>query len=252
MSIYIFENIFPNIALAFSKIAVDNNVHIFYTYTMKNTINVTLSEKVFEIIREQILTGILKPGDRLLYVTVAENFQVSLSPVKEALLRLEQEGLVSITPRKGAFVNQISNQDIIEYSWIRLSLETLAMEKICEAGLPESDAARLTAINNELLESISSKNVKQCMHLDNEFHAHIVAISNIKRLIETVRKLPLVNFSVVAGDTDYVISHGDHICKTHAGLIDALARRDIETAKQLLKENIIVPLPVILAENKNA
>jgi DNA-binding GntR family transcriptional regulator len=245
---YIFENIFRKY---FSEQQLTETIMINrlnrVILTFGNImINATLSERVHEILRERIITGILKPYDRLLYAVIAEELQVSLSPVKEALLHLEHEGLVTINPRKGAFVRQISSQDITEYSWIRLALESLALEQVCNNGLRPEDKEALYGLNEELAASIDKKDIVRCMHLDNEFHAQIVNSSKLVRLIETTKSLPLVNFSIVSGHKDYIINAGKQICRTHSDIIKAMEKKDIQLAKVLLKKNIIEPLESLI------
>jgi DNA-binding GntR family transcriptional regulator len=212
-------------------------------------INVTLSEKVYEILRERIIAGILKPNDRLLYTAIAKELEVSLSPIKEALLHLEHEGLVTINPRKGAFVRQISNQDIMEYSWIRLALESLALEQVCIKGIQPEDKEVLYKLNEELAVAVAKKDIVKCMRLDNEFHGHIVNASKLTRLIETTKVLPLVNFSIVAGHKDYIIKEGKQICQTHSDIVKAMERKDVQLAKSLLKKNIIEPIESLLSHS---
>jgi DNA-binding GntR family transcriptional regulator len=209
-------------------------------------INVTLSEKVYDVLREQIVTGILKPNDRLLYAVIAKELQVSLSPVKEALLHLEHEGLVTINPRKGVFVRQLSSQDIMEYSWIRLALESLAVEQVCDKGIQQQNKKELHRLNDELAVAITKKDIAKSLHLDNEFHTEIIKASQLIRLIETTKNLPLVNFLIAAGHKDYIINAGKQICQTHADIIKAMERKNVQLAKNLLKKNIIEPIESLL------
>ncbi len=205
-------------------------------------IHMTLGERVFEIIRDRILTGEYKPGDRLLYAVISEELDVSLSPVKEALLLLAQDGLVTLIPRKGAYVSQVSMQDVQEYSWIRLALESLACRQICACGLPQDGAERLIGLNSRLQSVIALRDINQCMQFDNEFHMCLVELSENQRLLETYKKLPLANLSVVAGARDYVPSNGEAICRTHDKIIEALRQGDAALANALLEQNIISPL----------
>ena len=85
-----------------------------------------LRDVVFENLREAILEGHLKPGQRLMEVQLAEQLGVSRTPVREAIRKLELEGLVVMLPRKGAYVANMSLKDIIDVLEIRSSLEGLA------------------------------------------------------------------------------------------------------------------------------
>ena len=113
--------------------------------------NDTLGERIFKELKNDILSGFYAPGERLLNEKVAERLGVSMTPVKDALLRLEQEGLVNIIPRRGCFVTQLTDRDIMEYSQIRMSLESLAIDLACTQNLirPE-DLKELTDINNKI------------------------------------------------------------------------------------------------------
>lgn len=210
-------------------------------YTL-DMINQTLSRKVFEILREKILTGALKPEDRLLYVNLAQELDVSLSPVKEALVYLEQEGLVTIIPRKGAFVRRFDVKDIMEYTWIRHALESLAVERVCAAGAPSVEFARLREINRELAAAVENGDLAYCMHLDNEFHTGIVTMCHMNQLTEMLDKLPLRNLLAMQGSTNHMVDDGEHICRTHADIVDAMEAGDAQHAKELLKENMVDPI----------
>lgn len=85
-----------------------------------------LYEKIFEVIKEKILMGILKPGDPLVEVKLAEELGVSRTPIREALRQLELEGLVYSIPHKGAFVAGVTAQDIEDIYTIRMLLDGLA------------------------------------------------------------------------------------------------------------------------------
>ena len=88
-----------------------------------------LRDVVFESLREAILEGKLSPGQRLMEVQLAEQLGVSRTPVREAIRKLELEGLVVMLPRKGAYVADISLKDLVDVLEIRASLEGLISRK---------------------------------------------------------------------------------------------------------------------------
>lgn len=208
--------------------------------------NITLGRKVYETLRDRILTGDLKPNDRLLYTTVAQELDVSLSPVKEALVYLEQDGLVTLIPRKGAFVRKISREDIVEYSWIRYALECLAIDRLCQAPLPPQAAPQLRHLNKELAGAIAAKDLARSLQADNAFHAALVQASGMVRLQDVLHNLPLGNMLAVMESSGYMLCKGEHILQTHEAIIAALERSDAGKAKALLKENVIAPLDDLL------
>jgi DNA-binding GntR family transcriptional regulator len=204
-------------------------------------INNTLSERIVERIKDEILSGQIKPGDRLLYETIAAKLKVSLTPVKEALLRLEQEGLVKTIPRKGAFVTQLTDRDITEYTRIRLALECLAVEIACEKGMAEIELNSLRRINQELESAVREGNSNACMTCDIEFHHAIVNLSGNKRLADLINQMPLSNFFALMGSQKIMIDRGDSILVEHARIIETLAARDAQGTISLLKKNILTP-----------
>ena len=206
-----------------------------------NMINNTLGERVFEQLKNDILSGTLKPGDRLLYEKIAEKFHVSLTPVKEALLLLEQEGLVKTVPRKGAYVTQLTNRDILEYTQIRLALEGLAIELACETKPDEEAIAQLRLLNREMETAVNEKDVNACMRIDIEFHKKLVATSGNKRLTDLMEQLPLANFFAHVGTQKIMIERSDAILVEHKKIVEALAGRNGELTKAILRQNIRNP-----------
>lgn len=204
-------------------------------------INNTLSERVFEQLKDDILTGSLKPGDRLLYEKIAEKFDVSLTPVKEALLLLEQEGLVKTVPRRGAYVTQLTNRDIVEYTQIRLAIEGLAVELACEAKLGSDAFEALRSLNKEMETAVRDKDVHACMRIDIEFHRNLVALSGNRRLTDIMDQMPLANFFAHVGTQKIMIERSDSILVEHEKLINALESRNAETTKAILRQNVRNP-----------
>jgi len=204
-------------------------------------INNTLSERVFEQLKDDILTGSLKPGDRLLYEKIAEKFDVSLTPVKEALLLLEQEGLVKTVPRRGAYVTQLTNRDIVEYTQIRLAIEGLAVELACEAKLAAESFETLRRLNKEMEAAVREKDVHACMRIDIEFHRTLVALSGNRRLTDIMDQMPLANFFAHVGTQKIMIERSDSILVEHEKLINALESRNAETTKAILRQNVRNP-----------
>jgi DNA-binding GntR family transcriptional regulator len=204
-------------------------------------LNNTLSERVFEHLKADILAGVLKPGDRLLYVKIAEQLNVSLTPVKEALLMLEQEGLVKTVPRKGATVTQLTHRDIIEYTQIRLALEGLAVEIACEKKIEESDLNMLRQINQELEDATKRLDTGECMKKDIQFHYAIVSLSDNKRLSDLMNQLPLANLFGNQGTQSIMLNRSSSILIEHAQIIESLAVRDVSLIKLLLRKNILSP-----------
>ncbi|HWL12944.1 MAG TPA: GntR family transcriptional regulator, partial [Ureibacillus sp.] len=100
---------------------------------MKNSIvNKTLSEQIFEALREKIIKGELQPGDRIVELEVAKNYGVSQAPVREAFLKLAEEDLVVTQRNKGTFVSNFSLDEIDQLYDFRLTVEEFAIKRAFE------------------------------------------------------------------------------------------------------------------------
>ena len=96
-----------------------------------------LRDVVFQTLRQAILYGELKPGERLMEVHLAERLGVSRTPIREAIRKLELEGLVVMIPRRGAVVASITEKDLKDVLEVRRTLEILAGEVACERITPK-------------------------------------------------------------------------------------------------------------------
>ncbi len=213
--------------------------------------NDTLSERILEALKDSILTGVYRPGNRLLYKQLSEEYKVSMTPIREALIKLEQEGVVKTIPRKGAYVIELTDQDVLEYTRIRFALETLAIEQICEKRIPRDEIRRLEEINVDLEAAVKERESLRCLANDVEFHHRIVEICGNKRLFALIKQLPLTNFYAVRRNENRMLENGARIVAQHRGIIDGLCDYDAPAATLCLKENILIPqLSIITGEPK--
>jgi DNA-binding GntR family transcriptional regulator len=109
----------------------------------------TLREKILETIREAILKGALKPGEKVAEPELAERFGISRTPIREAFRQLESEGYLTVIPRKGAVVTSLSERDVAEFYSIKSILEGYAA-RIATERLSDKEIERLEAINDRL------------------------------------------------------------------------------------------------------
>ncbi len=147
-----------------------------------------LREVVSETLRQAIQDGVLKPGERLMEIPLAEELGVSRTPIREAIRKLELEGFVVMVPRRGTYVANISLKDITQVFEIRSALEELA------AGLA---AERITAEEIETLERMlveigdhmENKDMESVVAADVEFHEVLYRASRNERLADIVHNL---------------------------------------------------------------
>jgi DNA-binding GntR family transcriptional regulator len=139
------------------------------------------SESLVDALRDGILTGRYAPGTRLVQEDLAGAFGISRIPLREALRRLEGEGLVVISPNRGAIVRPLSPKDVVDLYDLRLALESLAIRRAAErfADLRESTKERYA----EATRAIATRSMPAIFRLDRDFHADLAAASDNPHLV---------------------------------------------------------------------
>lgn len=113
-----------------------------------------LRDVVFNTLRQAILKGELKPGERLMEIALAQKLGVSRTPIREAMRKLELEGLVVMIPRRGAQVANITEKDLNDVLEVRIALENMATEKAC-TRMTEEEMGKLWLAAKEFERMIS-------------------------------------------------------------------------------------------------
>ncbi|BEP27747.1 GntR family transcriptional regulator [Helicovermis profundi] len=147
-----------------------------------------LGEVVFDYLREAILSGELKPGERLMEITLAEQLGVSRTPVREAIRKLQKEKFVEMIPRKGAYVANLTAKDIIDVLEIRIVLEGFASE-LASVRITDEEIDELGEILSGFNNSLDTKDTVGMIERDNEFHDKIFEATRNNKLIDMVRDL---------------------------------------------------------------
>ncbi|HML38423.1 MAG TPA: GntR family transcriptional regulator [Bacillota bacterium] len=132
----------------------------------------TKVEIIYEVLKESIITGIYKPGDRITIAQVAKDNEVSEIPVRESLRMLESEGLIDIKPNIGPVVSIISEEDILEQFEIRGVLEGYATRQSID-NLEESDLLELESIVGKMKAAIEEQDFQEYGELNRMFHSYI-------------------------------------------------------------------------------
>lgn len=138
--------------------------------------HLNLSDRIFEIIEKQILSGAIKPGERLVETELAENLGTSKSPVREALKKLEGEGIVKLIPRKGYLVRDIDRKSIEDFVDIMIVIEpaiaSYALKRKNDAVCKEIDK-----ILNEMKSTLKKKDHESYVLLNDRFHGLFVDLT---------------------------------------------------------------------------
>lgn len=147
-----------------------------------------LRDVVCNTLRQEILTGKLKPGERLMEIHLADKLGVSRTPIREAIRKLELEGLVIMIPRRGAEVAQITLKNLTDVMEVRCALDVLAIELACERMTPE-DLEKLSQACADFDSAVATEDIRKIAEADVAFHDIIVQSTGNMRLIQLVNNL---------------------------------------------------------------
>ena len=147
-----------------------------------------LRDVVFNTLRKAILRGELKPGERLMEIQLANKLGVSRTPIREAIRKLELEGLVLMIPRKGAEVAQITEMNMQDVLEVRKALEELSVQLACERITPEQ-VEEMKMAAEDFRKVLKSGDVTKIAEADVKFHDIIFAATNNQRLITLLNNL---------------------------------------------------------------
>lgn len=209
----------------------------------------TLSERIFEVVREQILKGQLPHGEPIRQDALANELGVSKIPLREALARLEQEGLLINHPNRGYFVLPMSREQADEIFALRLSIEPQAAAYASQVAT-DADRSRATHAFTAL-ETAADSNLADVAVRNREFHIALVEAGNRSVTTQLVERLAILA-------ERYVIAHlqpagrDARAHQEHRGLFDAWLERDKRKVEKLLKEHIQGTLKDLRAQFKDS
>ena len=183
-----------------------------------------LRDVVFNTLRQAILRGELKPGERLLEIHLANKLGVSRTPIREAIRKLELENLVIMVPRKGAVVAEITEKSLRDVLEVRRALEALAVQLACEKIL-DSEIEELKVAAKEFEEALKTGDVTVYAEADVNFHDIIYRTTDNQRLIQLLYNLreQMYRYRV-----EYLKREDSHevLLAEHQHIIQMLAQRD--------------------------
>lgn len=197
-----------------------------------------LRDVVFNTLRQAILTGELKPGERLMEIHLAERLGVSRTPIREAIRKLELEGLVTMVPRRGAEVAQITEKSMNDVLEVRRAVDALCVELACER-ISQDELASLEKACDHFAETVRAKekDVKKIAQADVALHDIIVQATGNQRLIQLVNTL---SEQMYRYRFEYLKDFSQHekLIEEHRIIYEAIVKKDRETACEAAKTHI--------------
>lgn len=203
---------------------------------MKSKQYLTLGDNTYKDLKNLIISGKIKPGERLLYSELVDKLGVSQTPIREAFTRLENDGYLITIKRRGTFVREVSEKDIKEIFQIREMLEALAARLVC-IHATEEDIDELEKINNRFCSAAQKGDSGACTQEDLCLHETILKLSHNTMLMELLSKTHYNLLSIVRRNPQKVDASMQN-SDMHLKIIDALRRRNEEEAEQLMRLHI--------------
>lgn len=187
-----------------------------------------LRDVVFNTLRRAILKGELKPGERLMEIKLANRLGVSRTPIREAIRKLELEGLVIMVPRKGAQVAQITAKDLNDVLEVRSGLENLAIKIACER-ITDQQIQVLEKASRHFENTMETDDITALAKADVDFHDIIYQATNNQRLIQILSNLREQMFRY---RVEYLkdATMRATLVEEHDAICDALRNRDQQKA----------------------
>ncbi len=194
----------------------------------------TKTEVVHERIREEIMTGKIKPGQRLVMSDLAKDFGLSEIPVREAIRRLESEGIVQFTPHVGAVVSEINENEFLEIYIIRIELESLAT-RLAAPHIKEKDIDFLYNLIQKAEIAIKQNKNEKLGPLNKDFHLKIYQAAPYPHLFGMIVSL-WEKFELTKSVFAYVPKRAVPSWNEHKSIVDALKTNDAELASSLVRK----------------
>jgi len=182
-----------------------------------------------------IIDGSLNPGKRLVEGELAEMLQVSRGPVREALRRLEQEGLVRIVPAGGTFVATITEEDIGEIYGVRAAVEGYAARIVVASG---ADDGRLDGTLGQMNAALVAGDLSGMIEADVVFHRTLVSLADNRRLLTVWESLEGQVRLILSLTRDQVYGDPRDLVEQHAALTAALRSKDGGRAEAQVRSHI--------------
>lgn len=195
-----------------------------------------LAERLAEWIRDEIVSGRMAPGERLVEQTLAKRCKVSRVPLREALRIVASEGLLVLAPHRGATVTPLSEDELIELFDLRMALEGFAAAAVARL-VHAPDLSSLQAMNGQMENFVKSQDYESYHRLAAGFHAALVAAARNQLLIETYDRIK-VRFRRYQAVLSKIPELPQRSIIEHKEILDAIEKRNPELAHSLAENHV--------------
>jgi len=194
--------------------------------------------EVAKKLRREILTGNIKPGERILEQEISAMMKTSRGPVRDALIRLEHEGLVVREPNRSAVVASMTMDDVEEVCSLRVSLEMLALRYALDRA-QEEDFARLHRVNELLRDCLNNDySLQKAVDCDLQFHEEFVKVAYHNRVLTMWRSIKPQIWFLIFSRNAFALENFEEAVRGHSNLVEQVRSRDHEAARANLQVHL--------------
>jgi len=205
-----------------------------------------LAKMAYEILRDSIIHGQLRPGEVYNEMVLAKDLGISRTPVREALLELSAQGLVTFLPRKGLIIKHFTRRDVEEIFELRRVIELAAIEKVAKSN-PPCELSKLKRCLDDQRKAATKKDFTAFMKADREFHAGFCHLANNQRLVAIIENVrDLVHFMGMQGLS--AKGRAEVVIKEHARVLEAVAERDSAKARKAMESHLDMSEQAVLQD----
>jgi DNA-binding GntR family transcriptional regulator len=205
--------------------------------SIRKTSTDSLSKRVYQALKRDIITGVHPPGEALSEKDLAERYSSSRTPVREAAVRLQQDHLLKIIPNRGYFITKISVQDLTDLYDYRAAVECACAELAAMKGMNPAVLEHLEGLANTEYRINDRASYENFIWKDTDFHLGIAHLARNHLLLQAVEaaRCQMERIMFAAIDIGY---YGEVPGREHRGILDAIKNRDSRAARQLMYDHI--------------
>ena len=198
----------------------------------------TLAEQVYQQLKTDIIRGVFQPGEAINEKVLAHRYEGSRTPVREAIMRLQQESLLRLVPQKGYFVSHLTIHELNEMYEYRAELEGFCAELAARRWTDGALVQRLAEIAQAQYKTEDRKSYEYFIEADTEFHLGIAQLTHNRLLVRAVKDVRCQMERIMFASID-IGYYGEVPAREHSDIVEAIRNRDPASARKAMYHHIV-------------
>lgn len=208
--------------------------------------NKSMREKVYDTLKQMIIDGVIKPGERIIETEYSNKFKISRTPIREAIRMLELEGLVESQTTGGVIVKTLTREEISEIYKIRIALESLIIEEIIKK-INNQDIKKLEKVLKNTKKAFEVKDIEKVFSLFTEFNQILYDIASLPKVTGMINNINLYlkRFRKLSIDNP---SRKEEAFEDHVQILEAIKNKELSTAISINRMHLEKSMNFILSK----